>query len=135
MAKKDQQALRKSPMMAHLLDACERGEDIGHYGRLTLAMVAHHYMEPAALVALLEQGGGTDEREAKSLVQQVLAKDYNPPSRQRVLEWQAQQTFPICPDPDDPAACNVYRDLELPEAVIEHIEAYREQQFDLDATS
>src|SRR3712207_8804213 len=34
--------LRRSPMMSHLLDALDRGEDIGHYGRLTFAMVAHH---------------------------------------------------------------------------------------------
>jgi DNA primase large subunit len=28
--------LRQSPMMSHLLDALDQGEDIGHYGRLTL---------------------------------------------------------------------------------------------------
>lgn len=132
---KDQRELRKSPMMAHLLDAIEDGQDIGHYGRLTVAMVGHHYMEPEALVALLEKSGGTSEREAKSLVQQVTERDYNPPSRQRVLDWQAQQDFPICPDPDDPNACNVYRDLDIPENVIEHIEEFREQQFDMDANS
>ena len=32
--------LQRSPMMSHLLDALERGEDLGHYGRLTFAMVA-----------------------------------------------------------------------------------------------
>jgi hypothetical protein len=31
--------LRQSEMMSHLLDALEKGEDIGHYGRLTFAMV------------------------------------------------------------------------------------------------
>ena len=31
--------LRKSEMMAHLLDALDRGKDIGHYGRLVFAMV------------------------------------------------------------------------------------------------
>jgi hypothetical protein len=76
-----------------------------------------------------------DEGEAKSLVQQVVSRDYNPPSRQRILEWQARQDFPICPDPDDPNACNVYRDLDLPEEVIEHIEEYREQQFDAETGS
>ena len=35
--------LRQSRMMSHLLDALDRGEDIGHYGRLTFAMVAHHW--------------------------------------------------------------------------------------------
>lgn len=126
--KKDQQELRKSGMMAHLLDACEQGKDIGHYGRLTLAMVAHHYMEPEALAALLAKSGGTDEREAKSLVQQVMTKDYNPPSRQRVLEWQAQQDFPICPNADDPNACNVYRDLRFPDGIYEHIQEFYEER-------
>ena len=32
--------LRKSDMMAHLLDALDKGKDIGHYGRLVFAMVA-----------------------------------------------------------------------------------------------
>ena len=32
--------LRQSAMMSHLLDALDRGEDIGHYGRLVFAMVA-----------------------------------------------------------------------------------------------
>src|SRR4026209_2943243 len=34
--------LRDSPMMAHLLDALEKGTDVGHYGRLVFAMVARH---------------------------------------------------------------------------------------------
>jgi hypothetical protein len=46
------------------------------------------------------------------------------------LEWQAQQEVPICPNPDDPDACNPYAELEMPDSVIEHIEEYREQQFD-----
>jgi len=37
--------LRQSPMMSHLLDALDKGEDIGHYGRLTFAMVAHHFLD------------------------------------------------------------------------------------------
>lgn len=122
--------LRKSPMMAHLLDALGAGQDIGHYGRLTVAMVGHHFLDHEELFDALVQGSGADETELKSLVQQAVTRGYNPPSRQRILEWQAQQEFAICPDPEDPNACNVYRDLELPEAVIEQIEEYREQQFD-----
>jgi len=34
--------LRKNDMMAHLLDALDAGNDIGHYGRLVFAMVARH---------------------------------------------------------------------------------------------
>jgi hypothetical protein len=122
-------------MMSHLLDALEQGQDIGHYGRLTVAMVAHHYIDREELVQILAQGKGMDEGEAKSLVQQVVSRDYNPPSRQRILEWQSHQDFPICPDPDDPNACNVYRDLDMPEEVIEHIEEYREHQFDAETGS
>lgn len=127
MAIKD---LRKSSMMAHLLDALDAGKDIGHYGRLTVAMVGHHYLEREELLTVLASGKGADETELKSLVQQVYERDYNPPRRERILEWQAQQDFPICPDPDDPNACNVYRELDMPDAVIEHIEEYREQRFD-----
>jgi len=122
--------LRKSPMMAHLLDALEKGKDIGHYGRLTVAMVGHHYLDRDELFGALAKGEGADESELKSLVQQAFTRDYNPPRREKILEWQAHQDFPICPDPDDPNACNVYRDLDLPEAVIDNIEDFREQQFD-----
>lgn len=122
--------LRRSPMMAHLMDALEKGEDIGHYGRLTFAMVAHHFVEPDELVRLLEQDKTMDTTQAKSLVQQMESRGYSPPRRERILEWQAQQDFPICPNSDDPDACNPYAELEMPETVIEHIEEYREQQFD-----
>ncbi len=121
--------LRRSPMMSHLLDALEQGKDIGQYGRLTFAMVAHHFVEPEELVKLLLKGKGIDDHGARALVQQVESRDYNPPKRDRILEWQAQQEFPICPNPDDPDSCNVYQELELPEEVFKHIEEYREQQF------
>jgi hypothetical protein len=114
--------LRKSPMMTHLLDSLEKGKDIGHYGRLTFAMIAHRFLDRDELVTWLCK--------AKALVQQVESRDYNPPSRQRILEWQAQQDFPICPTPDDPNACNPYRELQMPEDVLEDIEEFREQQFE-----
>lgn len=122
--------LRQSPLMTHLLDALERGEDIGHYGRLTFAMVAHHFLGRDELVTWLCKDRACDEHEAKALAQQMEERDYNPPSRQRILEWQAQQDFPICPTPDDPAACNPYRELQIPDEVRENIESFREQQFD-----
>ena len=121
--------LRSSPTMSHLLEALERGEDIGHYGRLTFAMAAHHFMDKEELVKTLMKGGGTDEHKARALVQEVEARDYNPPSRERILQWQAKQEFPICAKPDDPDSCNLYTELELPEEVFDHIEEYREQQF------
>jgi hypothetical protein len=121
--------LRRSPMMSHLLDALDAGTDIGEYGRLTVAIVAHHFVEPDELVKLLTKGAGADEHEARALVQQVIARSYNPPKRERILEWQARQAFPICPNPEDPDACNVYRELDLPEEIFQNIEEYREQQF------
>ena len=71
--------------MTHLLDALERGEDIGHYGRLTFAMVAHRFLKPAELVGWLAKGEGCDETEAKALAQQMSERDYNPPSRERIF--------------------------------------------------
>ena len=125
--------MRRSPMMSHLLDALARGEDIGHYGRLTFAMIARHFLDRNELIQWLAKDRSCDEHEAKSLVQQVETHDYNPPSRQRILEWHAHQEFPICPTPDDPDACNPYRELQLPSHVFEEIEEYHEQQFDAKA--
>lgn len=120
--------LRQSPMMAHLLDALEAGTDIGHYGRLTFAMIARHFMDEEALVALLADQPDQSEAEARALLRQVEGRDYNPPKRERILEWQERQDFPICPTPDDPQSCNVYRELQFPDSVYEHIEEYYEEQ-------
>jgi hypothetical protein len=121
-------------MMGHLLDAIESGKDIGHYGRLTFAMVAHHFLDKEELAELLQRSKGVDETEAKALVQQVEQRDYNPPRRERILEWQAQQEFPICPNADDPNACNVYQELDLPEKVFDQIQEFREQQFEAEVS-
>ena len=75
---------------------------------------------------------GIDEGQVKALVQQVDERDYNPPRRERILEWQAKQEFPICPDADDPDSCNVYQELDLPEHVFAQIQEFREQQFEAD---
>ena len=127
--------LRKSPMMVHLMEALERGEDVGHYGRLTFAMIAHKFVDRDELVGWLTKDEDCDEQKAKALVQQVEARDYNPPSRRRIMEWQAQQAFPICPTPDDPDTCNPYRELTMPEEVLEDIEEYRERQFEAEAAA
>jgi hypothetical protein len=120
--------LRDSPMMAHLLDALEKGEDVGHFGRLTFAMVARHFMDEDELVHLLADQPEQDEASARALVQQVTARDYNPPRRERILEWQSRQDFPICPTPDDPNACNVYADLQFPEGIYDNINEFYEEQ-------
>jgi hypothetical protein len=120
--------LKKNDMMAHLLDALEAGKDIGHYGRLVFAMVARHFMKENELLAYLQKNPGFTEAEARALCHQVQGRDYNPPRRERILEWQKQQDFPICPNPDDPDACNVYRDLEFPESVYQNIAEYHEHK-------
>ncbi|KAM3104118.1 hypothetical protein [Phormidesmis sp. 146-33] len=120
--------LRKSEMMSHLMDALDEGQDIGHYGRLVFAMVARHFMEQDELIEYLQKDSDFSQSEAKALYQQVQGKDYNPPKRDRILEWQRNQDFPICPNADDPDACNVYRELHFPDHVYEHISSYYEQK-------
>lgn len=120
--------LRDSPMMAYLLDALEKGTDIGHYGRLVFAMIARHFLDEDEMVRLLGNQPDHNEDEARALLKQVEAKDYNPPKRERILEWKAQQDFPICPDPDNPDACNIYRELRFPDDVYAHISDYYTDQ-------
>ena len=120
--------LRDSPMMAHLLEALEAGTDIGHYGRLTFAMIARHFLDEEEMVRLLGSQPEQSEEKARALLAQVKGRDYSPPKRERILEWQAQQEFPICPDGDDPGSCNVYRELRFPEDVYEHIQEFYEEQ-------
>ena len=120
--------LRKNDMMAHLLDALDSGEDIGHYGRLVFTMVARHFLEEEELIAYLQKNPDFDEKEARSLWHQVTSKGYSPPKRERILEWQREQDFPLCPNPDDPDACNVYKDLQFPEDIYDHITDYHDQK-------
>lgn len=122
--------LRKSDMMAHLLDALESGQDIGHYGRLVFAMVAHHFLDEDEVVQYLQKDPDVSEADARSLYRQVQSKDYNPPKRDRILEWQQHQDFPICPNSDDPDACNVYKDLKFPDQVYEHIADYYDHKIE-----
>lgn len=57
-------------------------------------------------------------------------RDYNSPRRERILEWQKQQDFPICPTPDDPDSCNLYRELRFPDDVYQDVSEYHEQKAD-----
>lgn len=122
--------LRKNDMMAHLLDALDQSQDIGHYGRLVFAMVGRHFLSEDELIGYLTKDSDFNETQARSLYQQVQGKDYNPPRRERVLEWQKQQDFPICPNADDPDACNVYKELQFPDHVYEHISEYYQNKSD-----
>jgi hypothetical protein len=120
--------LRQSPMMGHLLDALGNGEDIGHYGRLVFAMIARHFVGDDELVELLTKDRDADEQEIRAMVQQVGEKGYSPPRRERILQWQSQQDFQICLNPDDPDACNVYNELQFPDEVYESIQEYQEKR-------
>jgi hypothetical protein len=120
--------LRESPMMAHLVDALKDGQDVGHYGRLVFAMVGRHFLAERELVKLLADQPGMDDEKARALFLQVQGRDYSPPKRETILEWQAQQQFPICPNPDDPDACNLYRELTFPEGVYEAIGEFWEEK-------
>ena len=120
--------LRDSPMMAHLMDALEAGTDIGHYGRLTFVMIARHFLDEDEMVELLSHQPDHNETEARALIRQVQAHNYNPPKRERILEWQAQQDFPICPTPDEPGTCNVYSELRFPSDIYENINDFWEER-------
>ncbi len=120
--------LRREPMMAHLMDALAARKDIGHYGRLVFAMVAHHFLPPEEVLEWLDKDPDFGHDQAIALLRQVNSRDYNPPRRERILAWQAQQDFPILPNVDDPDCGNVYRNLKFPEQVYEHIQDYQEEK-------
>jgi hypothetical protein len=122
--------LRKDSMMAHLLDSLGAGKDIGHYGRLVFAMVARHFMPHEEVLSWLTRDPDFAEADAKIMLRQVEGRDYNPPRRERLLEWQSQQEFPILPYPEDPDCGNLYRNLKFPEAIYDHISHYQEQKAD-----
>ena len=119
--------LRNNEMMAHLVNALESGKDIGHYGRLVFAMIARHFLSEKDLCHLLAKDPSMDDLKAKALVEQVCSRDYNPPRREKILEWQGQQEFPICPT-NDPDSCNVYRNLTFPDGIYVNIQEYHEQK-------
>ena len=67
---------------------------------------------------------GDDAREDEVAAPSPLAVE-----AQGVLDaHQAQQEFPILPNPDDPDCGNVYRNLKFPQSVYEHIQEYHEQK-------
>ena len=116
--------LRKNGMMAHLIDSLESRQDIGHYGRLVFTMVGRCFLSNEELIDLLTKDPDCDEEKARTLIEQVEARDYNPPKRERILEWMQKQDFPICPDADQPGACNVYRDLDFPQELYDRIASF-----------
>ena len=122
--------LRKDSMMAHLLDSLDSGKDIGHYGRLVFAMVARHFLTHDEVLAWMMKDKDVDEEKALLMLRQVEGRDYNPPRRDRILEWQSQQDFPILPNPEDPDCGNLYRNLKFPDAIYDHIGHYQEEKME-----
>ena len=120
--------LKKDPMMGHLIATLDSGHSIGHYGRLVFAMVARHFLDRDELIDYLSKDPECDDGRARSLVDQVESRGYNPPKRERILEWMSKQEFPVCPDPRDPSQCNVYRNLDFPKEVYDRIEEFHEQR-------
>jgi hypothetical protein len=120
--------LRDSPMMVHLMEAMKKGEDIGEYGRLTFTMVARHFIEDDEIVKLLKKQPEMSEINARALLLQVKERGYNPPKRERILQWMERQDFPICPNPEDPNGCNVYRDLQFPDEIYSQIDDFWEER-------
>ena len=125
--------LRKDSMMAHLLDSLAAGQDIGHYGRLVFAMVARHFMPDEEVLSWLTRDQDFSQPDAAAMLRQVEGRDYNPPKRDRILEWQAEQEFPIIPNPEDPDCGNLYRNLKFPDTIYHHIEDYQKQKVTADS--
>lgn len=122
------QNVTDSPMMKHLIDSLEDGKDIGHYGRLTFVMVGQYFMDEDRMIELLTKNPDVSETDARALVMEVKAHGYNPPKRNTILQWQAEQDFPICPNSDDPNSCNVYDELQFPDKVYDQIGQFWEKQ-------
>jgi hypothetical protein len=120
--------LENNHMMAHLTRALDEGQDIGHYGRLVYAIVARHFLSEDELTAQLAKDQDFAEADARGLVQQVREHAYSPPGRARIMEYQTKQDFPIIPDTQDPDEGNVYRDLDFPQGVYDHISEYHQQK-------
>lgn len=120
--------LKASPMMKHLMDSLEQGKDIGHYGRLVFVMVARFFLPEEKIVDLLAREPEVDETEAKALYAEVKGHGYNPPQRGKILQWQKEQDFPICPNAEDPNACDVYETLRFPDEIYDNIGQYWEHR-------
>ena len=117
--------LRKDPMMATLLDALDAGQDVGHYGRLVFSMVARHFLPHDEVLAYLTKDEDFGEEQARLMLHQVEGKDYSPPRRERLIQWQGEQEFQFM-DPHDPDSGNLYRNLKFPQEIYEHIGHYQE---------
>jgi hypothetical protein len=120
--------LRNDAMMVHLMAALDQGTDIGHYGRLVFAIVASKFLPGDEVFGWLTKDRDFTAQQAEAMIRQVESRDYNPPRRERILQWQSEQEFPIIPDTHDPDCGNVYKSLKFPKDVYEDIESYQEEK-------
>ena len=120
-----EEELRKDPMMANLLDSLSAGTDVGHYGRLVFAMVARHFLPHEQVLGYLTKDNDFSDEQATAMLRQVEGRDYNPPRRDRLMEWQREQEFQFM-DPSDPDSGNLYRNLKFPQEIYDHIGNYQE---------
>lgn len=121
-------ALREDSMMAYLLDSLDEGKDIGHYGRLVFSMIARHFLNDDEVLAELTKDRDFSEEQARQMLTQVEGRDYSPPRRERILQWQAEQDFPLIRDTHDPDCGNVYKTLRFPKETYDHIGHYQEEK-------
>ena len=80
------------------------------------------------VLAWMTKDADFGEEDARLMLVQVEGRDYSPPRRDRILQWQSEQEFPILPNVDDPDCGNLYRNLNFPDAIYQHIGHYREQK-------
>jgi hypothetical protein len=59
--------LQQSPITNNMLEALTRGENIGHYSRLTFIMIAPHVVDNEELVGLLTQDQDVDEGDIRAM--------------------------------------------------------------------
>ena len=91
-------------------------------------MVARHFLDDEEMIRLLASQPGQDETQARALLMQVKERDYSPPKRERILQWQEQQEFQICLWTYDPNGGNVYRELRFPDGIYDHINEFWEER-------
>ena len=121
-------ALRESPMMTRLLDALEAGEDIGHNGQFVFITAARHFIGEDEIADLLAKQPDMSDERARAMTLQISEKGYNPPKREKILEMQSQQDYPIIADAADPDSGNLYRELRFPDDVYDDINHYYEEK-------
>jgi hypothetical protein len=123
--------LKKSSIMAHLLRALKRRENIGYYGMLVFAATARFFLSEKKVVRLLSRQPGVGREDIRDIVLQIKERRLPPPSLERIFMWQELQDFSVCPDYTDIDACDLYRQLQFPEGVRDNVLCHWGQTADI----